>query len=85
MVLDTSALLAMKRGRFEAAALALGRADAAAADVHRARQPNEVRARAITLAGLQRALTAPELDRLLQAGARLSEDEAASLALDVRG
>ena len=84
MMLDAAAMLAMKRGRFEAAALALGRADAAAADVAGARQPNEVRARDITLEGLERALAPSELRRLLLAGAALGEDEAACLALDVR-
>jgi hypothetical protein len=66
--------------------VALGRADAAVARVSGpgARLPNELRARELTLEGLQLALTASELQRLTQAGTLLSEDEAASLALDVR-
>ena len=87
MLLEAAAFLAMKRGRFEASAMALGRSDAAVAHVTGpgARLPNEQRARNLTLEGLELALTASELERLMQAGARLSEDDAASLALDVRG
>ena len=86
MLLDAAAFLAMKRRRFEASAKALGRSDAAVAHVTGpgARLPNELRARDLTLEGLRLALTASELERLMQAGAMLSEDEAASLALDVR-
>jgi predicted ATPase/DNA-binding winged helix-turn-helix (wHTH) protein len=86
MLLDAAAFLALKRGRVEAAAMALGRSDAAVAHVTGPgpRLPNELRARNLTLEGLQLALTAAELERLTQAGALLSEDEAASLALDVR-
>ena len=86
MLLDAAAFLAMKRGRFEAAAMALGRADAAVAHVSGpgARLPNELRARDLTFEGLQPVLTASELQRLRRAGTLLSEDEAASLALDVR-
>ena len=86
MLLDAAAFLALKRGRFEAAAKALGRADAAVAHVTGpgARLPNELRAHSLTLEGLRLALTASELENLMRAGALLSEDEAASLALDVR-
>ncbi len=83
MVLDGAAWLAARRGRLEQAARALGRADAAAAAGHAARQPNEHVVRSLTLDVLQRALAAPELDRLLQAGAALSDEDAASQALEM--
>ncbi len=84
VMLDAAALLAMKRGRFEAAAKTLGRADALVASIAGARQPNEARARDITLDRLQAALPAAELQRLMDAGALLGDDQAACLALDVR-
>jgi hypothetical protein len=84
MLLDTAAFLAMKRRRLDAAGTALGPAGAAMAAVAGARPPDELRARSLTLEGLQLALTASDLQRLMQAGAQLSEDAAASLALEVR-
>jgi predicted ATPase/DNA-binding winged helix-turn-helix (wHTH) protein len=82
VMLDAAALLAMKRGRFEVAAKVLGRADALVASVAGARQPNEVRARSITLDGIQAALPAADLQRLMRAGALLEDDEAATLAVE---
>ncbi len=85
MMLDTAALLAMKRGRFDAAAMALGRADASVADNPGARQPNEVRARSLTMAGLLQALPASELARVMALGAKSGDEVVVGLALDVKG
>ena len=52
---------------------------------HGLRHPNEARVRSALLAGLQAALPAAELERLMQAGAQLTDDQAASLALDATG
>jgi len=85
VLLDAAALLAVKRGRVDAAAMALGRADACAESVAGARQPNELRACRVTLEALQATLPAEKLHSLMRAGALLSDEEAATLALDARG
>ena len=79
--LDSFALLAFKRGRVAEAALTLGRAEAVNAGHGYRRQPNEQRQRDELLALLQRALPAAELDRLMEQGAALRDEEAAQIAL----
>ncbi|MBX3637856.1 MAG: adenylate/guanylate cyclase domain-containing protein [Rubrivivax sp.] len=79
--LDPIALLACKRGRWPAAARALGRAEAANAWRDGRREPNEQRARDQALAMLTAALPADELQRLMAEGAALGDAEAALAAL----
>jgi predicted ATPase/class 3 adenylate cyclase len=79
--LDPIALLACKRGRWTAAARALGRADAANAWREGRREPNEQRAHDQALAMLAAALPADELQRLMAEGAALGDVEAAQAAL----
>ncbi|MCW5612239.1 MAG: adenylate/guanylate cyclase domain-containing protein [Rubrivivax sp.] len=79
--LDPIALLACKRGRWAAAARALGRADAANAWRGGRREPNEQRAHDQAQALLTAALPAAELQRLLAEGAALGDVEAAQAAL----
>jgi hypothetical protein len=79
--LEHAALLAFKRGRAHAAAHALGRSRALLEASGDARELNEQRAYDDTLAALQQALPAAELERLLTEGERLDVDEAVRNAL----
>ena len=82
MCLDTIALLAFKRGRIPDAALALGRFDAMFVKFNQPRHgPITQRIRDEVLRGLQQALTAAKLERLLAEGAVLSDEEAVRGAL----
>jgi len=80
MFLDVFALLALQRGKLADAARTLGRADAAHAARASMRPPNEQRLRDIVFAGLQ-ALAPNELQRLLDAGAMLDDEDVARTAL----
>jgi hypothetical protein len=79
--LDPFALLALKLGRPEDAARALGRSRAVIGTTSDARQVNEQRAHDDALAELQRAFAPDELERLFAEGAALSDDEAARRAV----
>ena len=79
--LDAFALLALRRGRLEAAARALGCVDAFYAGLANLRQFNEQRARDQTLEGLRAALPAEALDVLMEEGAAMDPEAAARLAL----
>ena len=82
MWLDALALLALKRGRIRDAALARGRSDARFVKFNQQRPgPITQRIRDKVLSGLQQALSAAELERLLAEGAALTDEEAARLAL----
>ncbi len=82
MCLDTIALLAFKRGRIPDAALALGRSDALFVKFNHQRYgPVFQRIRDEVLSGLQQALSAADLERLLAEGAALSDEEAVRGAL----
>ena len=75
------ALLAFKRGRVTEAAYVLGRADAGYSAHDQARDPVEKRIRDTLFEGLQHAVRTADLNQLLVAGAALSDDEAARMAL----
>ena len=76
------ALLAFKRGRIHDAALTLGRSEAVLVQFNQQRHdPITQRIRDEVLCGLQQALSASELERLLAEGAAMSDEEAARLAL----
>jgi len=80
--LDPFALLALKLGRAEAAARALGRSRAVIGATSDARDINERRAHDEALADLQRRFPADALERLFAEGAALSDDEAARQAVE---
>lgn len=79
--LDAFALLASKRDHAKSAALVLGCSDAIYATKKHPRQPNEQRVRDLALAGLQKAFSKRELNKLLAEGATLSVEAAARIAL----
>jgi tetratricopeptide (TPR) repeat protein len=79
--LDHLALRAALTGRLADAAAIAGHTDAAYQARRLPREPNEARARAHLQVLLSTGLSAEELDRLIEAGARLSEEEACRLAL----
>ena len=79
--LDPFALLALKLGRPEDAARALGRSRAVIGTTSDARQVNEQRAHDDALAELQRTFAPDELERLFSEGTALSDDEAARRAV----
>ena len=82
MSLDAIALLAFKRGRIRDSALALGRSDALFVKLNRQRDdPVAQRMHDAVLSGLQQALPAADLERLLAEGAAMSDEEAARGAL----
>ncbi len=82
MWLERIALLAFKRGRIRESALALGRSDVVFFQSNQQRHdPINQRIRDEVRDGLQQALPAAELERLLAEGAALSDEEAARLAL----
>lgn len=81
-MLDTFALLACKRERFDAAAIALGRADAANKDINGGfREPVEQHARDEAFQRLSDALPSGRLASLLEQGLLLTDQEAARIAL----
>jgi predicted ATPase/DNA-binding winged helix-turn-helix (wHTH) protein len=80
-MLDTFALLACKRGRYEAAAVMFGRAEAANAWNGGVREPAEQQACDEVIERLRAAIPGARLQHLLGEGRLLSNDEAASLAL----
>ena len=79
--LDHLALIACQDGRPIAAAHAVGCADAYVASTGFGREPSERRARNRVMAQLQQALGDEELHHLCAAGALLSVDAAARLAV----
>ena len=80
--LDTIALLAFKRGRIRDSALALGRSGARIVQSNQHRNgPITQRMHDEVLGGLQQALSAADLERLLAEGAAMSDEEAARGAL----
>jgi hypothetical protein len=79
--LDPFALLALKLGRAEAAARALGRSRAVIGATSDARDINERRAHDDALADLQGRFPPDALERLFAEGAALSDDEAARQAV----
>ena len=79
--LDPFALLALKLGRAEDAARALGRSRAVIGATSDARDINERRAHDDALAELQRRFPPDELERLFAEGTALSDDEAARRAV----
>ena len=79
--LDPFALLALRRGRIEAAALALGCVEARFAREGYPRQPNEQRQREELVLRLRQALPSAQLEQLLAQGAALRTDEAVRLVL----
>lgn len=80
--MDHFALRVARVGRLADAARLAGFADSAHAVRGAAREPNEVRARGRLEALLRAKLEPGELERLLDEGAKLSEDEACRLALE---
>src|SRR5450432_1864928 len=80
-MLDSFALLACKRGRFDAAVVALGRADAVNHWNGGMREPAEQRARDEAMRRLREALPGERLELLLGQGRTMSDDEAARIAL----
>jgi len=81
LALDPFALLALKLGRAEDAARALGRSRAVIDASSDAREINEQRARDDALAELQRTFAPDELQRLFAEGAALTDDDAARKAV----
>ena len=79
--LDHLGLLAVKRGRPLDAAQVLGCAEELNQRSGYVRQFNELRARNQLLDALRATVKPGELERLMKAGARLTDDEAARLAL----
>jgi predicted ATPase len=79
--LDHCALLALKLGRAEDAARALGRSRAVIGATSDAREINEQRAHDDALAELRQAFAPAALQRLFDEGAALSDDEAARIAV----
>ena len=79
--LDHLGLLAVKRGRLLDAAQVLGCAEELNQRSGYVRQFNELRARNQLLEALRAAVKPGDLERLMKAGARLTDDEAARLAL----
>jgi predicted ATPase/DNA-binding winged helix-turn-helix (wHTH) protein len=79
--LDHFGLLAAKRGRPLDAAQVVGCAEELNRRSGYVRQFNELRARNQLLDALRAAIRPSELERLMQQGARLTDDEAARLAL----
>ncbi len=79
--LNAFALLALRRGHIAEAARALGRADVQYDLLREVRRPGEERARKILLASLRKELPAAELDKLLKAGADMSDEDAARQTL----
>jgi predicted ATPase/DNA-binding winged helix-turn-helix (wHTH) protein len=79
--LDPCALLALKLGRAEDAARALGRSRAVIGARSDAREINEQRAHDDALAELERAFAPDELQRLFAEGAALTDDDAARRAV----
>ena len=80
--LDHFGLLAIKRGRPHDAAQVIGCAEKLNRRSGYVRQFNELRARNQLLDALRTAVKPKELERLMELGAHLSDDEAARLALD---
>jgi predicted ATPase len=80
-LLDSCALLALKRGRKEDAARIMGRSIARFQQVAGKRQFVEQQIHDGVLADLQRALPAESLERLLAQGAALDDEDALQLAL----
>ncbi|HWZ72767.1 MAG TPA: winged helix-turn-helix domain-containing protein [Casimicrobiaceae bacterium] len=80
--LDHLALRAALVGKVADAARLAGYMDSTFAAKGQPRQPNEARARDRLRTLLQETLTAGELQRLLAEGAKMTEDEACSLALE---
>jgi len=78
---DHFALRLAKVGHGEAAARLLGYAEAEHARFKAHRQHNEARARASVLRILNEAMSPAELAQRMAEGAKLTEDEAAQLAL----
>ena len=74
--LDSFARIALRQGRVSDAALALGRADAKYGN-----GPSDRRDRDELRALLAQSLSAPELQRLMDQGAALTDEEAARIAL----
>jgi predicted ATPase/DNA-binding winged helix-turn-helix (wHTH) protein len=81
LALDPVALLALRLGRADDAARALGRSRAVIGASGDAREVNEQRAHDDALAGLQRAFVPDELQRLFAEGAVLTDDDAARRAV----
>ena len=83
---DHFALLALKLGRYAAAAHLLGRANANFAATGFAREASEQRAARMTMDGLRSALAVDELDALLIEGAAMTDEAAVrgALAMDRR-
>jgi len=79
---DHFALRLAKAGHVDAAARLLGYADGEHARFKAHRQPNEARAHASVMHILGEAMSPAELAQRLAAGAKLTEDEAARLALE---
>ena len=79
--LDHWGLLAFKRGRPHDAAQVLGCAEQLNQRSGYVRQFNELRARNQLLDALHAAIKPSDLERLMKSGARLTDDEAARLAL----
>ena len=79
--LDLYAMLALKRGRPAVAARVIGRSDAANAWRGTFREPVEAQLRDEVVLALQASMSAAELAALLAAGAAMTDDEAATLAL----
>ena len=74
-------MLAFQRGHVNAAALTLGCAEARTAQSGYQRGPNEQRIRGAPMRSLRETLGAAELDRALQEGAVLTDEDVTALAL----